>query len=369
MDSYRSVAVAAAPIFRPYLLCGLILLWALAITCCTRRSGDDELKFQWSDGKAVALIIPETLYGSSQTGWSVHLVKAVEQPAMLGSFRLSDGDLLFEPLVPFTRGLEYEVKYNGQPLARIVVPPSENKPELMAVYPTQDTVPENLLKIYLSFTRPMQTGNSLKHVTLTSEGGDTLRDIFLDLQPELWNDDNTLLTVWLDPGRGKRGLQPNKKLGAPLEKGKRYTLTISPDWSDIHGAALRAAQIKGFCVGDRDEVSPATRRWRVAVPHQSTNDPLIVRFAEPLDYALILSALRIADKSGSTVRGNWTAGDEEKTAMFIPDTLWAKGFYTLDVEPRLEDLAGNNLSRLFDEDLHVDGSSAEIIASISFEVR
>ena len=40
---------------------------------------------------------------------------------------------------------------------------------------------------------------------------------FLDLQPELWNAEGTVLTLWLDPGRIKRDLIPNKELGIPLK--------------------------------------------------------------------------------------------------------------------------------------------------------
>ena len=77
-------------------------------------------------------------------------------------------------------------------------------------------MPENLLKIYLRFSHPMREGQSDKYISLIKNGKDTLPDVFLNLQPELWNEDRTVLTVWLDPGRIKRDLQPNLKLGNPL---------------------------------------------------------------------------------------------------------------------------------------------------------
>ena len=83
----------------------------------------------------------------------------------------------------------------------------------MAIYPTQDTVPENLLKIYLQFSKPMREGQALRHIELLKNNRDTLPGVFLDLQPELWNVDRTTLTVWLDPGRIKRDLQPNGPIG------------------------------------------------------------------------------------------------------------------------------------------------------------
>ena len=65
----------------------------------------------------------------------------------------------------------------------------------------------------------MQEGQALENITVIKNGKDTIPSIFLDLQPELWNKERTILTLWLDPGRIKRDLQPNKKLGLPLELG------------------------------------------------------------------------------------------------------------------------------------------------------
>ena len=36
---------------------------------------------------------------------------------------------------------------------------------------------------------------------------------------------------------------------------------------------------------------------------------------------------------------------------FIPDESWHRGRYILQIEGRLEDLAGNNLNRRFEKDL------------------
>ena len=55
----------------------------------------------------------------------------------------------------------------------------------------------------------MEEGRSTRYVVLVKEGVDTLKGTFLDLQPELWNDDATELTLWLDPGRIKLDLIPN----------------------------------------------------------------------------------------------------------------------------------------------------------------
>ena len=61
------------------------------------------------------------------------------------------------------------------------------------------------------FSQPMQEGVSAEHICLVKGEKDTLKNVFLDLQPELWNHDRTMLTLWLDPGRIKRDLQPNRQ--------------------------------------------------------------------------------------------------------------------------------------------------------------
>ncbi len=49
----------------------------------------------------------------------------------------------------------------------------------------------------------------------------------LELGEELWNQDMTRLTLFIDPGRIKRGVKPLEELGPSLEEGKDYELIIS----------------------------------------------------------------------------------------------------------------------------------------------
>ena len=57
----------------------------------------------------------------------------------------------------------------------------------------------------------MQEGHSLENILLIRNEKDTIRDAFLDLQPELWNKEGTVLTLWFDPGKDqKRSCSPMK---------------------------------------------------------------------------------------------------------------------------------------------------------------
>ena len=105
----------------------------------------------------------------------------------------------------------------------------------------------------------MSEGQSQKHIFLLNHNNDTIKDVFLDLQPELWDEDRTVLTMWLDPGRIKRDLIPNLQKGNPLKKGQQYTLAVAGEWKDEEGLPLKASYTRKFFVGERDSTGPDTK--------------------------------------------------------------------------------------------------------------
>src|SRR5688500_13348437 len=112
----------------------------------------------------------------------------------------------------------------------------------------------------------MQEGKALEHIALIKNNQDTVDKVFLNLQPELWNKDRTMLTLWLDPGRIKRDLQPNKMMGEPLQLASNYQLVIGQDWRDVDGLSLKQVYHKNFMVAQRDTLSPNPDLWKIQVP-------------------------------------------------------------------------------------------------------
>jgi hypothetical protein len=51
--------------------------------------------------------------------------------------------------------------------------------------------------------------------------------------------------------------------------------------------------------------------------------------------------------------------EEESILYFVPPVAWKRGTYILETESRLEDMAGNNLNRLFDVDLATSPQEAD----------
>ncbi len=68
-------------------------------------------------------------------------------------------------------------------------------------------------------------------------------------------------------------------------------------------------------------------------------------------YLLLKNAVSITNSNGTIINGTFETGSKETILSFIPDELWKPAEYSINIEARLEDLAGNNLNRLFDKDL------------------
>ena len=325
------------------------------------------------NGKAVAVAIRGSFVKDEGISMQlkVQLIKPGERLPVLGNFRKEGNEVIFEPVVPLTKGLRYEILLNDTLLSEIEVPLGDSgSPALLSIYPSQDTLPENLLKMYFEFSEPMVEGSSLQHLTLIRNDRDTMRGTFLDLQPELWNSDGTVLTLWLDPGRIKRDLIPNKELGNPLKQGERYALHVNKSWQSKNGVPLTKNHSKTFVTINRDEESPDPVMWKVSVPSSNNKQSLEIQFQQPLDYSLVKECITILNSNGDVVSGKVLIADEEKTLRFVPDDPWTKGTFALRIESRLEDLAGNNLNRPFDRDVNKknEGTTQEIFKK-EFEIQ
>lgn len=293
-----------------------------------------------------------------ETAFKVFLAKEWAKNAQDGQaiagrvVQLEGNSRFFVPYFPFTEGVEYVAFYPGINLLKFELLKVEHPiTKLLAVFPNQDTIPENLLKIYVHFSASMSVGTSYRYLYWLDEQGDTLQLPFLELEPELWNEDRTRLTLWFDPGRVKRDLVPNQLLGAPLEEGLRFTLGIDEAWKDKHGNPLANGMEKSFWVGAADREKPDPNLWKADIPQHDKRAPIKLHFLEPLDHAILQYAITVWDENEQRVEGSFTIGEGDDSWLFHPATPWSAGEYTLLIDAKLEDLAGNNLNRPFDVDL------------------
>jgi hypothetical protein len=288
-----------------------------------------------------------------------------ESVPMLGDYRVEKQVLVFVPRFPLRAGLTYRAVFDPSALPETVAESTKpvakrfSIPELPAaaptvvthIYPSRDTLPENQLKFYLHFSAPMSRGEAYEHIRLIEGSGMEIEYPFLELGEELWDDTGTRLTLFFDPGRIKRGLKPREEVGPALEEGKSYTLVIGRDWSDARGNPLKQAFRKRFKVVAPDDVQPSPKRWKLTPPQAGTTGPLVARFDEPLDRAMLQRVLVVTDSAGKRVAGSIEVDRDETRWRFRPERPWRAGRYSLVVETTLEDLAGNSIGRPFEVDV------------------
>jgi hypothetical protein len=294
---------------------------------------------------------------------AVYVGKGSDQPAVLGSHRIENGVLRFEPRFPFVRGVRYRVVFNpgelpggkGSKPVEVVLsmPKPERKPTAVVanVYPSADRLPENLLRFYLHFSAPMSQGGSYSHIKLLDAKGKPIDFPFLELDQELWDPSGKRFTLFLDPGRVKRGLKPREEAGPVLEEGKRYTLVIEKTWKDAQGTPLKDTFRKTFTVGGPDEKPIDQKTWKLKAPPAGTQKPLRVDFGKSIDHGLQQRLVWVVDASGKKVAGKVSVADQERTWLFTPDRPWREGAHELVADTSLEDPCGNRIGRAFEVDV------------------
>ena len=282
---------------------------------------------------------------------AVHKIDRISGNGILGSWSFKDSTHTFKPLLPLKAGVDYVLTINSWTIEFFSIEKeTADPPEITAFYPTADTIPENLLKCYIAFSKPMREKEWHKYISVTDSEGKVVSDVILPLEPGLWNEDRTMLTCWIDPGRVKRGLKRNRQLGAPIEAGERYTITISADWQSINGTPMDSSWKRSFFVKERAETLTGPESWKISKPGAGTKDPLTIDFPEPMDFHTTISAFQIKNGMGA-ILGESKMGKSEKSWYFTPDNAWKADTYIIEITPSLEDLAGNSLLRPFDRDL------------------
>jgi hypothetical protein len=159
------------------------------------------------------------------------------------------------------------------------------------------------------------------------------------------------LTLLFHPGRIKKGLKPREELGPILEAGKKYTLVIDRQWSDADGNGLKESLRKQFRAVAAEEQSPDPKSWKIQPPPAGSREPLQVRFAKPLDHALLERMIWVTGPQGRKLPGTVTVAEHETRWQFTPQRPWQAGPHHVVVDTRLEDSAGNSVRRPFEVDV------------------
>ena len=142
------------------------------------------------------------------------------RPSSAATELLPDG-ARFTPRYPLMRGLKYrasadlsvllglgEIEHSAPSPLVFSLPHEPTVPPAVVdgIFPSSDALPENLLRFYVHFSAPMQSGGVQDHIVLLGSDGQPVVAAFLELTTELWGPAMRRLTVLLDPGRIKRGV-------------------------------------------------------------------------------------------------------------------------------------------------------------------
>jgi hypothetical protein len=285
-------------------------------------------------------------------------------PPVVGEYQVTGTRVRFQPLFPFAAGGVYTCRFS---LAGEQVPPDSGPAEgveltftmpapvghaatrVTAIHPRGATVPENLLRLYIHFSAPMQRKDVQNHIRLFNSRGEEVGMPFVQVNHGLWDAESRRLTLFFHPGRIKRGVAPHESMGSVLQAGETYRLVVDGDLRDSRGYPLAAGYEQEFVVVSADRRSPEPVAWLLEAPG-SAGAPVSVKFPEALDHALLERFIVVRDAGGTLVSGRVMVSVEGDRWSFIPGDSWGPGAYTLVVNPALEDLAGNSLDRLFDQE-------------------
>lgn len=220
------------------------------------------------------------------------------------------------------------------------------------VEPAVSVVPANHLKFYLHFPAPMERGDVFRHLRIVEvspdgtelgEAPEPFREV------ELWDESFTRMTLWLHPGRQKPGVNLNVEIGPILEEGKHYRLEISGAWRDESGVPTGETVQHPFRAGPPDETRPDPTTWKIEVRKGFVR----AETGESLDPESLRKRVSLKRDGAETSRDAKIAGDATGFSIHTGNPL-PPGAWSLVIDPRLEDLAGNSIARPFNRDLTGD---------------
>jgi hypothetical protein len=280
--------------------------------------------------------------------------------ATAGTWERSNNEARFSPRFPAVAGTEFAViewlhSVGGawRELGRVKVPGTGRAPRttVESIDPRLEVAPANLLRFTVTFSAEMEEGSAAGHIHLLDRTGVVIPGTLLEMPPELWDREHRRLTVLLEPGRIKRGLKPHVHAGPPLREGGTVTLIVEAAIRDAGGTALIEDARRTYQVGPPIRARVDPMQWEVRWPN-ARSEPLSVRFDRPLDRALVRRYVHVLDAHERVVAGRATLDETAEHWMFTPAEQRTDYVnWTLRVDSRLEDVAGNSVRRVFDRDL------------------
>ena len=302
-------------------------------------------------------------------GRDVRVFRGDAATPLFGSVSKERDTVRFAPALPFVPGESYRVEFQqsdgtwSTQRLRMELPQAEAP--TAAMLHSDTPFPANALKFYLHFSQPMEQGVFLERISLHRLDGSVVSGAFRET--ELWSPDGKRLTLWLHPGRQKSGVNLNTDEGPVLREGETYTLKLAANWRSAAGVALGKPCTFVIIATAPDHQCPDPQRWKVTAPKAGKRGTLTITFDEALDPAMLVSALSV-NRGKARLAGAVHVASDARSWSFTPTGMWPAGLCTLEIDPLLEDLAGNNLLGPFEVDSDLPTQPAKVPV-LKFEVK
>lgn len=283
---------------------------------------------------------------------------------IVGTYLREGAAITFEPLFEFLEGQTYTVEtWTGELTDFVIAPVAvQANPGVLAIYPSGGVVPENTLRFYIQFSGPMKPHQAEDFIALIDPNGVEDREAFMSFKQELWNAERTRLTLLMDPGRIKRGVAQNLRLGPALLEGQQHAIAIRAGWPAANGQSAADRFEKSFVVGPPLRSLPSTSDWQISLPKAGSLEPISISFDRPFDRFQTAESLTLQQGDGNLVSGAAWVEPGEMVWRFAPDQPWPTGRLELLVDARLEDVSGNNFRDTLDHALGTDVRDIDQIA-------
>jgi hypothetical protein len=302
-------------------------------------------------------------------------------PAAWGTWAVTDDALVFQPRHAPAPGTTLTAQFDGDAFAALAggmavadatlavdIAARDRVARVLGATPGGDAVPQNLLRFYVTFSRPMSLRGAGEHVRLRRADGTLVPDAFASPADGLWDPSRQRLTLIVHPGRVKSGLALGDTLGPVLVEGERITLEVDARMRDADGAPLREGFARSWTVvaAKRGALDPA--QWQLHAPTQGER-ALRLRLPDTLDAEVAARALEVVDARGARVAGTWSLSPGERELAFAPERAWrSRQRYELVVASFLEDVSGNRPGRTFERAADAVDGGTHHAARLAFVV-
>jgi hypothetical protein len=203
-----------------------------------------------------------------------------------------------------------------------------------SIEPSAPVLPSNTLRFYITFDRPARGLVHQGGIKLLDSNNVPVENAFMDFGQELWSPDGKRLTVLLDPGKMKRGVEaPHSEL-SPLKENENYEIAF--------GTFQHAFRV-GPAV--RDKLDPAS--WTIPTVEAPART-VDIKFDRVMDAALLADQLQVQDDEGRPVMVAVRVMAGGLGVRLKPSHPFRKGEYRISVSPILEDVAGNRINEALD---------------------